>query len=129
MPNPDPTFKKINVLLGLHPDHHKKVEKYRSLEMESVKIFLYLVPFAFIFVVLVDYLVFGFVAEDRTRVAFELILGLYIMFIAIIYVMSSKMIYVDSNGTNSEHWVFYEPLDKKKFERDIGVSYEKYKGS
>ena len=78
---------------------------------------------------MVDYFVFGFVSNDRARIAFELILTMCIMFIVIIYSLSSKMIYVESNGTNSEHWVFYEPLDKKKFEKDIGVSYEKYKGS
>lgn len=128
MPNPDPTFRKINVLLGLDPDHHKKVKKYRTLEMESVKIFLYLVPFAFILIVLVDYFVFGFVSNDRTRVAFELILTMCVAFVVIIYWMSNKMIYVESNGTNSEHWVFYEPLDKKKFEKDIGVDHEKYQG-
>lgn len=128
MPDPDPTFRKINVLLGLDPDHHKKVKKYRTLDMESVRIFLWLVPFAFILIVLVDYFVFGFVAEDRLRVALELILTMCIILIVIIYSFSNKTIYVESNGTNSEHWVFYEQFDKKKFEQDIGISHEKYQG-
>ncbi len=129
MPSPDPTFKKINPLLGLHPDHHKKVKKYRALEMNSLKVFLCLLPFVYIIIVLLDYFMFGFVSEDRTRVTLELIVGYYIMFVVIIYSMSNKMIYVDKDGVANEHWTYYEPFDVKVFEKDLGVSHEKYRGN
>ena len=124
MPSPDPTFRKTNVMLGLDPDHHKKVKKYRVLNVEDLKCMYWLIPLIEILVIFIDkYIVKWMVTTYTEHVLF--VASFYVIIVFFTKILSKPMIYVDKTEVDKEYWVYHEDFDTNEFKKEIGVTNDK----